>query len=387
MLEDLKAKQPGELNAAEAVKFFDGITDASGAKLVQSLKRAQLRMLFIRLYNSPQQNVCTLKNGTNVPIIVKRRDAGRAAAYYLNTPSSEIMPAFANAVGIRYRGKTRPQNKQSGDLIAAEVKHLFDNITVAGKKISGAKKQNELQKLFFELWQNPKQNLFYNAQNELLPIVVQRLGINNKIAYCLNAGSDRHAALSAFAAWSGCDYLEEKENAVNPPAKQSGELTSRECARIFHKVENRNPNTFLKYAAERLADWFKYIYNTPHLNKVILPDKTEVPLVVYRQSMSQKCFCLNTSDEIAKPFVIKKMAELSGADVCFFNLKIAPQTKSSLYKAIVAVAKAECCAVSKEDKDYYHAYAQKAYQILSPQSKQLTIGEWLAEVKAQTPGK
>lgn len=384
MTETIELKQEGELNAAEVVKFFDNVRNEKGEKLTQSEKRGHLRFLFVQLYQNKEKNKCTLSNGTIVPIVVHRRQEGRAAAYYLNTAQADkevILKAFAEQTGITYRTR-KPEAKKIGELIVSDVKHLFDEVkSEDGKKLSGFKKQDRLNGLFRKLYESTEDNICKIGGKEI-PIIVERLGINNKTAYCLNSSEHHQEILAAFANWANCRYCPEKEEPEQLQEKQAGELTARECARIFHKVENRG-HEYKKYTSEKLVQWFEYIYNHQHLNQVRLPNGSEVELVVRRQSYAQQCYCLNTSDEIAKPFVLKRIAEITKAEICWDNLQIKAHSKNALYRSIIAVCKAEQTTQKENDKVYYHTYAQKAYESLSPQSRELTVTEWLEHIASQ----
>ena len=129
--------------------------------------------------------------------------------------------------------------------------------------------------------------------------------------------------------------------------------------------------------------WFEYIYNNPKLNQVRLPNGSSVEVIVRRQSYAQQCYCLNTSDETVKPFVLKRVAEISKAEICLENLPLKPHSKNALYKSIIAVCKAEQTAKTESDKTYYHTYTQKAYESLSPQSRELTVIEWLQHIASK----
>ena len=101
MTDAIELKQEGELNAAEVVKFFDNVRNENGEKLTQSEKRGHLRFLFVQLYQDKEKNKCALSDGATVPIVVHRRQEGRASAYYLNTaraPREAIFKAFAHAL-------------------------------------------------------------------------------------------------------------------------------------------------------------------------------------------------------------------------------------------------------------------------------------------------
>lgn len=384
MTETIELKQEGELNAAEVVKFFDNVRNEKGEKLTQSEKRGHLRFLFVQLYQDKEKNTCELPDGRVVPIVVHRRQEGRASAYYLNTvqaPQEAILKAFAERTGITYRTR-KPEAKKIGELIVSDVKHLFDEVkSEDGKKLSGFKKQDRLNGLFRKLYEHPEENICKVAGKEI-PIIVERLGINNKAAFCLNSSEHHQEILAAFAKWAKCHYCPEKEEPEQLQEKQAGELTARECARIFHKVENRGYE-YKKYTSEKLVQWFEYIYNHQHLNQVHLPNGSEVELIVRRQSYAQQCYCLNTSDEIVKPFVLKRIAEITKAEICWDNLHIKAHHKNALYKSIIAVCKAEQTAKNEKDKTYYHTYAQKAYESLSPQSRELTVTEWLQHIASQ----
>lgn len=384
MTETIELKQEGELNASEVVKFFDNVKNENGEKLTQSEKRGRLRFLFTKLYQNKAKNRCTLPDGKAVPIVVHRRQEGRAPAYYLNTaqaPKEIILKTFAEQTGITYKNE-RPQAKKIGELIVSDVKHLFDNVkSEDGKKLSGFKKQDRLNGLFRKLYERPEDNTC-EISGKKQAIIVERLGINNKTMYCLNSSEHRQEILSAFAKWADCKYCSEKEDAEKLQEKQDGELTPRECARIFHKVENYG-KAYKKYTSEKLAQWFEHIYNHPNLNQVNLPNSSAVAIVVRRQSYAQQCYCLNTADEVIKPFVLKQIAEITKAEICFDNLCIKKHSKNALYKSILAVCKAEQKATNIQDKKYYRRYAQKAYESLSPQSRELTVSEWLQHIATQ----
>lgn len=384
MTENVEIKQEGELNASEAVKFFDNIRNENGEKLTQSEKRGHLRFLFAKLYQNKEKNKCTLSDGKVVPIVVHHRQEGRASAYYLNTseaPQEEILKAFAKQMEITCR-LGRPEAKKTGELIVSDTKHLLDDVkSEDGKKLSGFKKQDRLNGLFRKLYERPKDNICV-ISGVKLPIIVERLGVNNKTMYCLNTSKYRQEIIQAFAKWANCKYCPEKEEPENLPEKQFGELTPRDCAKIFHKVENRG-KVYKKYTSERLAEWFEYIYKHPHINQARLPNGSSTELVVRRQSYAQQCYCLNTADEIAKPFVLKRIAETTKAEICFKNLEIKSQSKNALYKSIIAVCKAEQKTEQTQDKIYYRTYAQKAYESLSPQSQELTVTEWLSRIAAK----
>lgn len=384
MTETIELKQEGELNAAEVVKFFDNVRNENGEKLTQSEKRGHLRFLFVQLYHDKEKNTCELSDGTIVPIVVHRRQEGRASAYYLNTaraPRDAIFKAFAERMGITYRTQ-KSEAKKIGELIVSDVKHLFDDVkSEDGKKLSGFKKQDRLNGLFRKLYEHPEKNICEVAGKKIA-IIVERLGVNNRTAFCINGIESRQEVLKAFADWAGCRYCPEKEEPENLQEKQAGELTSRECARIFHKVENRS-HEYKKYTSERLAQWFEYIYNNPKLNQVRLPNGSSVEIIVRRQSYAQQCYCLNTSDETVKPFVLKRVAEISKAEICLENLHLKPHSKNALYKSIIAVCKAEQTAKTESDRVYYRTYAQKAYESLSPRSGELTVTEWLQHIASQ----
>ena len=384
MTDAIELKQEGELNAAEVVKFFDNVRNENGEKLTQSEKRGHLRFLFVQLYQDKEKNKCELSDGATVPIVVHRRQEGRASAYYLNTaraPRDAIFKAFAERTGITYRTQ-KPEAKKIGELIVSDVKHLFDDVkSEDGKKLSGFKKQDRLNGLFRKLYEHPEENICEVAGKKI-PIIVERLGVNNKTAFCINGTESRQEVLEAFANWAGCRYCPEKEEPENLQEKQAGELTARECARIFHKVENRS-HEYKKYTSERLVQWFEYIYNNPKLNQVRLPNGSSVEVIVRRQSYAQQCYCLNTSDETVKPFVLKRVAEISKAEICLENLHLKPHSKNVLYKSIIAVCKAEQTAKKESDRAYYRTYAQKAYESLSPHSGELTVTEWLQHIASQ----
>lgn len=369
-----------DLLASDAAKFFDNICDETGRKLVKAEKRSRLMTLMRDLYyNHPDKNICCLQDGKTVPVIIAKRHPKRGEFCYFNTenaPRDEILCQFAEKMNITCK-LTRPEPKKDGELIVSDIKHLMDDVTVDGQKVSDFRKQEKLNELFAQLYNSPKDNVCHIPEGKDIPIVVERLSVNNWNFLCLNTSEYRTAVLSAFADFAGCIYCQEKENAIIPPERQKTEMTARECARIFHGVPNLDGGNYKRDASPKLVEWFAHIYNRPKLNRVVLPDGKEEPLLVYRQSCSQKCLCLNTSDERVKPFVIKRMAEITEATICLDNLKIHSDNPQNLHKSIMTLVRAAQHAKRMEEITYYRTYAQKIRQVLSPQSKEFTIEEWI----------
>lgn len=369
-----------DLKANDAYKYFDNIIDETGKKLIKSAKRNKLMNMMRDLYyTTPEQNICQLENGKKVPIIIAKRLPKRGEFCYFNTaaaPVEEILKAFAEKMHITYK-LTRPEPKKAGELIVADIKNLMNNVTINGKKVSDVSKQQELNRLFYHLYKTEKENICHTSTGKNIPIIVERLSVNNWNTLCLNTSEYRSEVLSAFAAWAGCTYCHEKENAITPPERLKTEMTARECARVFHGVPNIDGSETKRDASPKLLEWFTYIYKRPELNKVILPTGSEAPLLVYRISHSQKCLCLNTSDEEIKPFVIKKMAEIIKADICLGNLKIYNDNPRVLHKAVKTLAKASSKTENVKDIAYYETYANKVFYAMSPNSKEVTAREWL----------
>lgn len=369
-----------DLKANDTDKYFDNICDESGKKLTKSAKRAKLMKLMRRLcYDTPEQNTCLLKDGRIVPIIIAKRYPKRGEFCYFNTaaaPVEEILEAFAEKTNITCK-LTRAEPKKEGELIVADIKNLMDNVTINGKKVSDVSKQQELNRLFYHLYKTEKENICHTSTGKDIPIIVKRLCVNNLEALCLNTSEHHTEVLSAFAAWAGCTYCQEKENAIIPPERVKTEMTARECARIFHGVPNVDGSMIKRDASPKLVEWFAYIYDRPALNKVTLPTGTDVPLLVYRISHSQKCLCLNTSDEAVKPFVIKRMAEILKADICLDNLKIYNDNPRALHKAVKTLAKASSKTKKAKEIAYYESYANKVFYAMSPNAKEFNAKEWL----------
>lgn len=369
-----------DLKANDADKFFDNICDEKGNKLTKSAKRTRLKLLMRKLYHfQPEQNICRLKDGRNVPIVIAKRQPKRGEFCYFNTtsePVEEILQAFAERMNITCR-LSRPEPKKENELIVSDIKHLMDNVKVDGKKVSDFKKQEQLNKLFQQLYQSPSENICQTEDGKTIPIIVERLSVNNWNTLCLNTSEYRAEVLAAFAAYADCTYCYEKENAVTPPKRLKKEMTARECARIFHGVPNLDGSMVKRDASPKLVEWFAHIYERPSLNKTKLPDGTEVPLLVYRISRSQKCLCLNTADESVKPFVIKRMAEITDASICLDNLKIHSDDVVSLRKAIISLAKASAQTEKVKEITYYEAYANKVLFTMSPNGKEFNAKEWM----------
>lgn len=357
-----------DLKSNDADKYFDNIYGDNGQRLVKSAKRTRLMHLMRKLYyQQPEQNHCTLSTGETVPLIIAKRHPKRGEFCYFNTasaPVEEILANFAKKMNITCR-LARPAPKKEGELIVSDIKRLMDNVTVNGQKVSDFKKQERLNQLFVELYNRPEANICRTSDGKEIPIVVERLSVNNWNFLCLNTSEHRAEVLSAFADFAGCAYCREKENNVVPPERQKTEMTARECARIFHGVPNLDGGMVKRDASPKLVEWFAHVYKNPALNRAVLPDGTEVPLLVRRASHSQQCYCLNTSDESVKPFVIKRMAEITTAAVCMDNLRIHDKDMSSLHKAVIRLAHAEKQAQTPKEKDYYQAYRNKVKRTIA----------------------
>lgn len=371
-----------DLKSNDADKYFDNICDENNQKLTKSAKRTKLMYMMRELYyKHPEDNNCTLSNGETVPLVIAKRHPKRGEFCYFNTssaPVEEILSAFAEKMHITCK-LTRPEPKKEGELIVADIKNLMDNVTINGKKVSDTRKQQELNRLFYRLYHTPEENICKTSDGREIPVIVERLSVNNWNTLCLNASEYRTEVLSAFAAWAGCTYCQEKENAVTPPERQKTEMTARECARIFHGVPNLDGSMVKRDASPKLVEWFAHIYNKPALNSVTLPDGTKMPLLVHRISHSQQCLCLNTSDEKVKPFVIKRMSEITKAIVCLDNLKVHDTNLADLHKALIWLKKSEKTAQTMSDVAYYQIYAEKVWRTMTPGSKAFNANQWLAE--------
>lgn len=371
--------QPGEMKANDAVRFFDNICDSDGNKLTKSEKRTRLKEMMTQLYYfTPEKNKCTLKDGTTVEIIVVRSNPGRAKFCYFNNvaaPMDEIFRAFADLEGITYK-EQNIEHKKQGDLSANDAKQFLDDVRVGDKKLSGFLKLEKLHKLFAKLHSTSKQNVCKTPEGDK-PIVVERLSENNWPVLYLNTSENRYEVLQAFADWAGCIYRKDKEEWKVLPKKQKGELTARDCARIFHNVANKDKDNPKRDASPKLVEWFNYIGNTPELNRVTLPDGSEEPLVVERQSYAQRCWCLNVANEAIKPFVINRMAEISRSDVCMNNIKISESQAKELYQAMMSLAILTKTTNQSTKRAYYNSYAEKIYQKLNIGSE-FTLNSYLA---------
>ena len=372
--------QPGEMKANDAVRFFDNICDDAGHKLTKSEKRTRLKeKMFQLFYFHPEKNKCTLKDGRTVAIIVERANPGRGKFCYFNNveaPMDEILKAFAELEGITYK-RQDVERKRQGDLSANDAKQFLDDIKIKDKKLTGFLKLEQLHKLFQKLYNAPRENICETPDGKKA-IVVERMGENNWPVLYLNASENRYEILQAFADWAGCVYRKDKEEWKVLPKKQKGELTARECARIFHNVADKDKDNPKRDASPKLVEWFSYIGNTPTLNQVILPDGKVEPLVVERQSHSQRCWCLNTNDESIKPFVINRMAEISQSDICMKNIKLSEEQSKELYEAMMVLAKLAQKKANSTKGDYYKSYAEKIYQNLNIGSE-LTLNSYLAK--------
>ena len=367
----------GELNASTAIRFFDNIRDTDGTLLIKSKKRAKLKeQMYLLFYKHPEQNVCTLSDGREVPIIVCRQNPHRGAFCYFNNvdaPQDEIFSAFAKHCGITYKSDILETKKQ-GELIANDAKQFLDNICQDGRKLAGAEKLKQLHHLFATLYAD-KENNQCQAENGYIPIIIARTGENRRRVYCLNTSNYREIVFQAFAEWSGCIYRQDKENQVILEPKKEEELTARQCARIFHDVPNLDGSNIKRDASPKLVEWFEYLAHHSSLNQVKLPSGKEVPLVIARKSHSQQCFCLNTADESAKPFVIWRTSEIIGATVCSDNISMTLKNNKKAYqtmKALIEKAKKS----SFKAGVFYKVYAQKIYQQLNLGSE-LMLETWL----------
>jgi hypothetical protein len=373
----------GELKANDVASLFDNVTDGSGNRLSKSEKRARILVLMKELSVNPEKNICKLATGECVPIIVERKYEGRPIYCYFNThdvPKDDILQAFADVNSIAYVNQ-KPDMKKEGELIAQEILHLIDNVTVNGKKVAGTRKIREMIALYQRLYKDTSRNVCILDDGSQIPIIVKRRGENNRIAYYLNSSENREAVFRAFAEYGGCSYLEHKENEVTPEDRHPCELTARECAKIFHKTNCCSLNERKRETKEHLVLWFKYIYNNKEMNKVELPDGRVVDAVVRRLSHSQRFLCLNTADATIKPFVIKKIAEITEAVVCFDNLDLSKDDKKQLCASIKHLLLAEANDLDGSSRGYYHSYAQKAFEAINVKTKHLTVKSWYDSIK------
>ena len=372
--------QNGELKANEIVKFFDNVCNEKGMKLSKSAKRTRILEFMKKLSLDEKNNTCTLEDGRVVPIIVERKYEGRPVYCYCNTanaPKEEILGAFAKKFNITYISQ-KPEPKKEGELIAQEVLHLLDDIKVNNKKVTGTQKRARTIWLFQHIYKDSLKNICILSDGNHIPIIVKRTGENNRIGYFLNSSEHRTEVLRAFARAVNCTYLEDKENDITPEKKKKGELTSRDCVKVFHEVDDCPLSEISKGSKEKLLEWFNYIYyKRPDLNKVRLPDGSQVDVFVRRISRSQRCVCLNTSDATIKPFVLKRVAEISKSKICLSNLDLSNDDKKQLYKSLYILALASDKSTKACDKEYYHAYAQKAFLASKIKTTCLTVDDYL----------
>ncbi len=369
----------GELKANDAVKFFDDVTDDNGVKLTKSEKRTRVLELMKKLHQNKDDNYCILEDGKVVPIIVERRHYRKPPTCYFNTadaPIEEIFKAFALKHNITYI-KERPEAKKQGELIAQEVMHLYTDISVDNKKITGKAKRAAMILLFQKLYKDKEKNICILSNGEEIPIIVKRTGENERIAYYLNASEHRREVLLAFASATNCTYLDFKENMTKPQDKKKGELTARDCAKVFHLVGDCPNAEYKRENKEKILKWFHYIYENPSLNKVTLLDGCEIELVVRRMSYSQDCLCLNTSDASIKPFILKRIAEISDSTICLDNLDLSQDDKKQLHMSLRLLAISADKSKNLKDARYYHSYAQKAFLAAKIKTNCCTVVEYL----------
>lgn len=383
MKQTLSPIRDGEMTANEAVVFFENVYDDNGNKLTKTAKRTRIREKMTQLYYfHPEDNFCILANQEKVAIIVCRKNEGRAAFCYFNNidaPQDEIMAAFASKMGMTYKG-AKLEAKQEGELIANDAKQFFDDVyDDKGNKLAGSAKLERLHQYFEMLYQDNKNNRCQTPIGEI-QIIVARKGENNRDTLCLNTAVYRTEVMQAFAAKFNCMYRQDKENQQIPLTKQDGEMTARACARIFHNVPNIDGSDIKRDASSKLVEWFTYLGEHEKLNHVKLPDGNEAPIVVYRQSHAQKCWCLNTSDERVKPFVIKQFSQLTKADICLENITFAPQKSQKLYQTIVILAKEASKTENTRMNLYYTEYAKKIYRDIRF-GKEANLADWLIHQK------
>lgn len=368
----------GELKANDAVIYFDNICDENGRKLTKSEKRSRLKDMMKNVYDTPELNVCILSDGKAYPLIVCRQNPGRAKFYYFNNvdaPKEEILQAFAKNTGITCKKETYTPKKE-GELIANDAKQLLDEVCENGIKLTGPAKLKKLHEWFATIYNTPQKNLCLTPKGEI-PIIVRRQGVNNKTMLCLNTSEYQTQVMQAFAKAIGARYLSEKENAEILAPKQEGEMTARECARIFHNVESFDKSNEKRNTSPKLVEWFEHIASSPKLNNVKLPSGEEKPLVVRRKSNAQQCVCLNVSSEYAKPFIIRKVAMITHAEVCLDNLTLSQRNPKELYQAMLSLKKQEKDVSNEKDRNYYKAYAQKIFEFLHLNTDEMLLKTWL----------
>lgn len=382
MDKELIAPQKGELKADDVACLYDDVFSAEGIRLSKAPKRSRILELMKELNRDSKNNICKLSDGRVVPIIVERKYEKRAVYCYFNTvdaPKEEILRAFAYKNNISYV-PVKPVPKKEGELIAQDVLHLFDDVKVGEKKVAGEDKRAAMIYFFQDLYKDTKRNICTLPDGVDIPIIVQRTGVNNRIAYCLNTSVYHDEVMKAFAQQTDCSYLNYKENDEVPENKRKGELTARDCAKIFHGVSPCYSSNVKKETKEHLVKWFKYIYENNELNCVCLPNGEKEPLVVRRLSGSQRFICLNTSNARVKPFVLKRIAEITDANFCFDNLDLSKDDKRQLISSIKYLALAESKSQKEEDKRYYREYANVSFKEAKIKTKCSNVVDWLCDL-------
>lgn len=383
MSQKLQPARPGEMTASAAVNFFDNICDDAGNKLTKSAKRTRLKEKMMQLYYThPEDNFCILSDEKKVAIIVCRQGEGRAAFCYFNNvdaPQDAVLRAFAEKEGITYK-QQQAEYKHTGELIANDAKQYFDDVCDAsGNKLTGFAKLERLHQLFAAIYQDKESNTCITPDG-IIPLIVVRKGENSRDAYCLNTSLYRAEVMQAFADKTNCTYRQDKENKTIQLPKQKGELTARDCARIFHNVPNLDGSDSKRYTSPKLVEWFTYIGTDDRLNQITLPSGEIVPIVVYRQSHAQQCWCLNTSDERIKPFVIKRVSQITKADICLENITFAPDKPKELYQTIISLAKEASKSENTKSNLYYSEYAKKIYHDMRF-GKETNLTDWIIKQK------
>ena len=186
-------KKQGELIAQEVLHLLDDVKQ-HGTKVSGLKKVAATILLFQTLYKDKENNICTLPNGENIPIIVKRTGENNHIAYYLNSSEhrKEVLRAFASktdTIYLEYKEEdTMPEEKHPQELTARPCAKLFHKVEmVPGDEIKQEGKERILQ-WFHRIYSRPEENKVILPDGKVADLLVKRISRSQR-CLCLNTSN------------------------------------------------------------------------------------------------------------------------------------------------------------------------------------------------------
>ncbi|MBR5154830.1 MAG: hypothetical protein IKW58_03805 [Alphaproteobacteria bacterium] len=187
-----ETKQKGELIAQEALFFLDDIKlPPHLKKLTGKEKSAQVILLFQQLYNDPIKNICTLEDGTQIPIIIQKTGENNKLSYCLNSKlhRKEVFRAFAketDCIYLEYKEEdTIPENKHPRELTARQCAKLFHKVGFLSQDENKQEGKERILQWFHHIYSKPELNNIKLPDGREINLLVRRLSGSQR-CLCLN---------------------------------------------------------------------------------------------------------------------------------------------------------------------------------------------------------